>query len=100
MWRIGRLLAGLAIALTLLLTPWAAASPASGQVEVAQVAAVAHAEAVAQQPTQESPAPERETQAERNQRTAMGVAGVVLIGLVLLSRKARKKSLLFFEKKK
>ncbi|TDD84142.1 hypothetical protein E1202_24105 [Saccharopolyspora karakumensis] len=94
MWRIGRLLAGLAIALSLLFTPWAAAGPAAGQAEVAQVAVVA------QQPTPESPAPERETQAERNQRTAMGVAGVVLIGLVLLSRKARKKPMLFFEKKK
>ncbi|MEB3368107.1 hypothetical protein [Saccharopolyspora mangrovi] len=90
MWRIGRLLAGLAIALSLLFTPLSASEPA----EAAPVAAVA------QQPTPEAPAPERETQAERNQRVAMGVAGVVLIGLVLLSRKVRKKPVLFFEKKK
>jgi len=94
MWRIGRLLAGLAIALSLLLTPWAAASPAPVRAEAVQVAVVA------QPPAPGSPAPERETQAERNQRTAMGVAGVMLIGLVLLSRKIRKKPVLFFEKKK
>lgn len=90
MWRIGRLLAGLAIALSLLFTPLSAA----GAAEAAPVAVVA------QQPTPDAPAPKRETQAERNQRTAMGVAGVVLIGLVLLSRKIRKKPMLFFEKKK
>lgn len=94
MWRIGRLLAGFAIALSLLLTPTAVASPETVQTGAAEVAAVARHQAP------EAPAPERETTAERNQRTAMGVAGVVLIGLVLLSRKARKKSLLFFEKKK
>jgi hypothetical protein len=90
MWRIGRLLAGLAIALSLLFTPLSATAPA----------VAAPVAAVAQQPTPDAPAPERETQAERNQRVAMGVAGVVLIGLVLLSRKVRKKPVLFFEKKK
>ncbi|SFS41075.1 hypothetical protein [Saccharopolyspora flava] len=90
MWGIGRLLAGVAIALSLLFTPLTAEAPA----EAAPVAVVA------QQPTPEAPAPERETDAERNQRTAMGVAGLVLIGVVLLSRKLRKKPMLFFEKKK
>ncbi|GAB3684325.1 hypothetical protein [Saccharopolyspora tripterygii] len=94
MWRIGRLLAGFAIALSLLLTPTAVASPVTAQTSSAEVAVV-----VGQQPPGGT-APEDETDAERNQRVAMGVAGVVLIGLVLLSRKARKKSLLFFEKKK
>lgn len=91
MWRIGRLLAGLAIALSLLFTPLSVTAPAEAAAPIV---------AVAQQPTPEAPAPERETQAERNQRVAMGVAGVVLIGLVLLSRKVRKKPVLFFEKKK
>lgn len=94
MWRIGRLLAGFAIALSLLFTPTAVASPVTAQASAAEVAVVA------QQQTPEAPEAEHETNAERNQRVAMGVAGVVLIGLVLLSRKARKKSLLFFEKKK
>ncbi|RRO12787.1 hypothetical protein EIL87_24170 [Saccharopolyspora rhizosphaerae] len=90
MWRIGRLFAGCAIGLSLLLAPVSAAVPAEATPVVA----------VAQQPTPDAPAPERETQAERNQRTAMGVAGVVLIGLVLLSRKMRKKPVLFYAKKK
>ncbi|MFC7341421.1 hypothetical protein [Saccharopolyspora griseoalba] len=89
MRRIGRLLAGVAIGLSLLFTP-----PAAALAEAAPVTAV-----VAQQPAPEQPAQE-ETPAERKQRTAMGVAGLVLIGAVLLTRRMRKKPVLFVEWKK
>lgn len=94
MRRIGRLLAGVAIGLSLLFTPSAA-------VALAETApATAHAAAqVAQQPAPAQPQDE-ETPAERDQRTAMGVAGLVIIGAVLLTRRVRKKPVLFVEWKK
>ncbi|MCI2419067.1 hypothetical protein MOQ72_16605 [Saccharopolyspora sp. K220] len=87
MWRTGRVLAGLAIALFLLLTPPAVAS---GAVDTA-------VEVVAQQP---NPTPPAQPAADERQRLAIGVTGVVLIGLVLLSRKARKKPVFFVKRKK
>ena len=90
MRRIGRLLAGVAIGLSLLFTPPAAAALA----ETAPAAT-----AVARQPAPAQPKNE-ETPAERDQRTAMGVAGLVIIGAVLLTRRARKKPVLFVEWKK
>jgi hypothetical protein len=86
MWRTGRVLAGLAIALFLLLTPPAfAGEPADGPVSVV----------VAQDPPPPAQAP-----AIERQRLAIGVSGVVLIALVLLSRKLRKKPVFFVNRKK
>ncbi|MGP4015570.1 hypothetical protein [Saccharopolyspora sp. 5N708] len=87
MWRTGRVLAGLAIALFLLLTPPAAAS-GTADTSIA---------VVAQQPT---PNPPAQPPVDERQRFAIGIAGVVLIGLVLLSRKARKKPVFFVKRKK
>ncbi|GAA2338908.1 hypothetical protein GCM10009854_14110 [Saccharopolyspora halophila] len=90
MRRIGRLLAGVAIGLSLLFTPVAPAASA----EPAPAAVV-----VAQQPAP-GQQPGGETPAERERRTILGVAGLVLIGAVLVSRRLRKKPVLFVEWKK
>ncbi|MEV5538785.1 hypothetical protein AB0L13_18165 [Saccharopolyspora shandongensis] len=92
MWRTGRVLAGLAIALFLLLAPPALAAgetPPSGAPVVV----------LAQDPGQ-PPAPPAPPPAYDKQRLAIGATGVVLIALVLLSRKARKKPVLFVTWKK
>jgi hypothetical protein len=88
MRRIGRLLAGVAIGLSLLFTP-----PAVALAEAAPTMVVAQQSA----PDQSA---QTETPAERKERTAMGVAGLVLIGAVLLTRRMRKKPVLFVEWKK
>lgn len=90
MRRIGRLLAGVAIGLSLLFTPVAPVALA----EAAPATVV-----VAQQPAP-GQQPEGESQADREQRTILGVAGLVLIGTVLVSRRLRKKPVLFVERKK
>lgn len=91
MWRTGRVLAGLAIALFLLLTPPAfAGEPADGPVSVV----------VAQDPPPPAQAPPAQAPAIERQRLAIGVSGVVLIALVLLSRKLRKKPVFFVNRKK
>ncbi|MEU5849500.1 hypothetical protein [Saccharopolyspora shandongensis] len=89
MWRTGRVLAGLAIALFLLLAP-----PALAAGETAPPGAPVVV--LAQDPGQ-PPAP---PPAYDKQRLAIGATGVVLIALVLLSRKARKKPVLFVTWKK
>ena len=95
MRRIGRLLAGVAIGLSLLFTP-----PALALADTAPVPTTAPETAlVAQQPAPAQPQDE-ESPAERDQRTVMGVAGLVLIGAVLLTRRVRKKPVLFVEWKK
>jgi hypothetical protein len=87
MWRTGRVLAGLVIALFLLLAPPAfAGESADGPVSVV----------VAQEP---APAPTQAPSDER-QRLAIGTTGVALIALVLLSRKLRKKPVFFVKRKK
>ncbi|GAA0526331.1 hypothetical protein GCM10011581_13350 [Saccharopolyspora subtropica] len=90
MWRTGRVLAGLAIALFLLLAPSATAAAAWAD----QAAPV-----VAQQPTPNPPPQDEDSLTER-QRMAIGTTGVVLIGLVLVSRKIRKLPVFFVKRKK
>lgn len=80
----------LALGLALLLAP----AGAAGAEPVNPSGAVASetATVLAQAPDQESPGSQE--QLPRDQRTAIGIAGVVLIAAVLGSRKARKKPVL------
>ncbi|MGW1680734.1 hypothetical protein [Saccharopolyspora sp. NPDC002376] len=94
MWRTGRVLAGLAIALSLFLAPAAVAS-AEGGVAPPQTVMLTQNEPPA------PPAPPAEDAgADARQRMAIGIGGLVLIGAVLLSRRLRKKPVLFVTWKK
>ncbi|MBB5155074.1 hypothetical protein [Saccharopolyspora phatthalungensis] len=88
MWRTGRVLAGLAIGLFLLFTPPALADEAAPPVASVTVQAQDPGQPPAHRPVDE------------RQRLAIGTTGVVLIGLVLLSRKLRKKPVFFVKWKK
>ncbi|MDA3625779.1 hypothetical protein [Saccharopolyspora oryzae] len=91
MWRTGRVLAGLAIALSLFLAPTAVAS-AGEAVAPPQVVVLAQ---------DQPPAPPAEDPGvDTRQRMAIGIGGLVLIGAVLLSRRLRKKPVLFVTWKK
>lgn len=100
--------AGLATALLLLVGSPAWAGPAEAPAAAHQASPVSAAAAGSAAPTgtgefSRAPQPQQSTQEEgptERQRIAYGVAGLVLIGLVLLSRKYRKKSLLFVDFKK
>lgn len=98
--------AGLATALLLLIGSPAWAGVAEPSSAVHQVPSVSAAESAASIDTgQVSRAPEPQQPAEEQgpterQRIAYGIAGFVLIGLVLLSRKQRKKPVLFMEFKR
>ncbi|MEV0702051.1 hypothetical protein AB0I53_29635 [Saccharopolyspora sp. NPDC050389] len=91
MWRTGRVLAGLAIALFLLLAPPALAA---GETASPGAPVVVLAQDPGQAPPPAQPA------AYDKQRLAIGATGVALIALVLLSRKARKKPVFFVKWKK
>ncbi|PKW12645.1 hypothetical protein [Saccharopolyspora spinosa] len=91
MWRTGRVLAGLAIALFLLFAPPALAEGRAAPTEASVV--------LAQEPGP-PPAPPAQPPPDERQRLALGVTGVVLIALVLLSRKLRKKAVFFVKWKK
>ncbi|RKT85361.1 hypothetical protein SAMN05421805_11560 [Saccharopolyspora antimicrobica] len=94
MWRTGRVLAGLAIALSLFLVPPAAVAE--------EVAAPPTTVVVAQEPPPAPPAeqPPADAGTDARQRMGIGIAGFVLIGAVLLSRRLRKKPVLFVKWKK
>lgn len=92
MWRTGRVLAGLAIALFLLFAPPAVAEGGAAPTEASVVV-------LAQEPGP-PPAPPAQPPTDERQRLAIGVTGVVLIALVLLSRKMRKKPVFFVKWKK
>lgn len=95
MWRTGRVLAGLAIALSLFLVPPAVAA---AEETAAPPTTVVVAQEPPPAPPAEQPAPDAGTDAR--QRMGIGIAGFVLIGLVLLSRRLRKKPVLFVKWKK
>lgn len=99
MWRTGRIrqhdrslrfgsaVAALAVGLFLFVTPVAVGVGVSGPPVAPAVAAQAGP------PSSQQPAPAGSPQPAQpvNQRAVVGTAGIVLIALVLLSRKARKK---------
>lgn len=93
MGRTGRVVAVLAIGWFLLVAPAAMAAP---EVPVQRTAPVSIGVVLRQAPTpsgqQSPPASNQPTQQQPlNQRTTIGALGIVLIVLVLLSRKARGK---------
>lgn len=96
MGRMSRLLAGLALGGLLVFTP-------AGPAELVQPAAQAQPAVAAtalELPAQAPPGPDLtgdDQQLQGKQRIAIGIAGVVLIALVLLSRKARKKPMFGFK---
>ena len=100
--------AGLATALLLLVgsPAWAGPADAPSAAHQASPVSASAAGSVAPNGTGEfsrAPEPQQSTQEEgptERQRIGYGIAGIVLIGLVLLSRKYRKKPLLFMEFKR
>ena len=98
--------AGVATALLLLVAPPAWAGPAEASPAAYQapsVAAVPAGTAASIGASSRAPEPQQppETQGPtERQRMGYGIAGIVLIGLVLLSRKYRKKPVLFVQFKK
>ncbi|GAA4620208.1 hypothetical protein [Saccharopolyspora hordei] len=93
MWRTGRVLAGLAMVLSVVLAPPALAAE--------EPAAPPSTLVVAQEAPPAPPAePAPGEGMSPDQRMAIGVTGLVLIGAVLLSRRLRKKPVLFVEWKK
>ncbi|GAA4861751.1 hypothetical protein [Saccharopolyspora cebuensis] len=97
MGRTGRVLAGLVMALALV------GAPATAMAEPAAVSGVAVlAQAPPPEPPPAEPAPDQQGPGQQGpgQNTAIGIAGLVLIAAVLLSRKARKKPVWFVAIKK
>ncbi|MER7013936.1 hypothetical protein ABT324_21160 [Saccharopolyspora sp. NPDC000359] len=94
MGRTGRALAGLAIVLSLF---WAPAAASAEEAPAPPPTVV-----LAQEPPPAPPAeqPPADAGADARQRMGIGIAGLVLIGLVLLSRRLRKKPVLFVKWKK
>ncbi|KAA5833664.1 hypothetical protein ABT337_16260 [Saccharopolyspora hirsuta] len=92
MGRTGRALAGLAIVLSLFGAP----AVASAEESAAPPATVV----LAQEPPPAPPAEQPPAGADARQRMAIGITGLVLIGVVLLSRRLRKKPVLFVKWKK
>ena len=94
MARMGRLLAVLTLGGVLLFSP-AAGGAAPAEAAPAPTAVVAQAEPSA------PPGPDlngdRQSAAEDKQRLVTGIAGIVLIAAVLLSRKARKRPVFCFK---
>jgi hypothetical protein len=98
MWRMGHALAVLALG-WLLVAPTAVAAPAGSQPRD-PVASIAREQAPPT-PSQQPPGPDQpEQQLPTPQRVAIGTAGAVLIGLVVLSRKLRKKPIIDLKWKK
>ncbi|WP_277675932.1 hypothetical protein [Saccharopolyspora rectivirgula] len=96
MRRAGQLLAGLLFALVVLCSPVTSAAAAA---DGAAVATRGSSAVVAQDSSaQQSGGPQEELTQE--QRNMIGVTGLVLIGLVFLSRKIRKKPVFFISWKK
>ncbi|MEU6130257.1 hypothetical protein ABZ805_13890 [Saccharopolyspora sp. NPDC047091] len=96
MARMGRLLAVLTLGGVLLF------SPAAGGAAPAEAAAapVATAAVLAQAPPGPDLTGDRQNAAEDKQRLMTGIAGMVLIAAVLLSRKARKRPVFSFKWKR